>query len=398
MATSNNNKSTTVLVRPEGAVSLKEALEIVHGVAVGAQLPVILWGPPGVGKTKGLTDLFVKKLGYDELRVIVLSMSDPTDIKGVPHVVTKSVMRNGETREEHFTDWAADTIFAVPTGKKIAFFFDEIANAAPSVVAPAQKLIHEGVVGNVDIRGCPIVAASNDTTHRAGTNVLMAPVANRFVHVDVWPEIGDVADYGMASGWNSQIVAYLRMRQKYPAAFGDVVFRFDPRHDTRAFPTPRTIEYVAKIMDAGLEETLRRIALQGAIGQAWMNDFETFLSVYKNMPPIDAIIDGSYTNVPTEPNTLFALNGALIATLLNHHSGGLSKAKLTAEVDNVIAYTMGMEPEFAVQLMTDVTMAKDSTLVKNGTSLQGLKNFGPWMKKYSKFYSLAAQKAGASKP
>ena len=60
------------------------------GVCMGAQVPVILWGPPGQGKTSVIKDL---ALGQGRaLEIIMASIREPQDFAGLP-VVADGDMR-----------------------------------------------------------------------------------------------------------------------------------------------------------------------------------------------------------------------------------------------------------------------------------------------------------------
>src|ERR1700760_2641192 len=53
-------------------------------LAVAADLPVLLWGEPGIGKTAALTQL-AETLGLP-LTTVIASVHEPTDFSGLPIV------------------------------------------------------------------------------------------------------------------------------------------------------------------------------------------------------------------------------------------------------------------------------------------------------------------------
>ena len=66
-------------------------------LAGGAPQPVMLWGPPGIGKSD-IVKAVAQELGID-LRDIRLSQLDPVDLRGVPAV------------EDGQTKWATPSFF-----------------------------------------------------------------------------------------------------------------------------------------------------------------------------------------------------------------------------------------------------------------------------------------------
>jgi len=55
------------------------------GVCVEANVPVILWGPPGQGKTSVIKALAIKADRH--LEIILASIREPQDFAGLPSIV-----------------------------------------------------------------------------------------------------------------------------------------------------------------------------------------------------------------------------------------------------------------------------------------------------------------------
>src|SRR3990170_7430919 len=164
MARRDEERKSSFITRPDDAVSISKALEVIKYMSVEKGRAVMLWGPPGIGKTKANQKFFLSApsdggLGFDELRQIIVAWEDPTTGKGMPMV--RSMKLNGGPEIE-VTKWAVSDVWAVPHSKRVAYFFDELPNATPAVTSVFQKIMHEKVVGGINISGCPIVAAGND--------------------------------------------------------------------------------------------------------------------------------------------------------------------------------------------------------------------------------------------
>ena len=64
-----------------GQSAIVEAL----GVAVAARVPVLLWGPPGSGKTSALKAM-AHAMGWP-IEVVIASIREPSDFAGLPVVI-----------------------------------------------------------------------------------------------------------------------------------------------------------------------------------------------------------------------------------------------------------------------------------------------------------------------
>ncbi|KKK85320.1 hypothetical protein LCGC14_2774500, partial [marine sediment metagenome] len=83
-----------------------EALEI----AIKADRPAFLWGPPGVGKSNVVAQV-ADKMGYTLVDVRA-ALLDPVDLRGLP------VIEDGKVR------WCPPDF--LPKGKKKLLFLDEL--------------------------------------------------------------------------------------------------------------------------------------------------------------------------------------------------------------------------------------------------------------------------------
>lgn len=221
-----------------------EARLILGAIAVAVQtpgsggalgLPVLLWGPPGVGKTARINQL-AEALNF-RLTTVLASIRGPEDFLGLPALQT-----DAETgaRVTIFVPpkWARDLVALNPDNldwytrrplKPLAgllsapsstrapslppglpglpatarpgtkptvtlarglLFLDEITTAPPRVLAGLLRVIHERVVGDIDLPlSTAVLAAANPPEQAVGEAVqpLQPPLANRFIHLD-WPE------------------------------------------------------------------------------------------------------------------------------------------------------------------------------------------------------------------
>ncbi len=161
-------------------------------LAVAADLPVLLWGEPGIGKTAALTQL-AATLDLP-LTTVIASVHEPSDFSGLPIV--------GGNPAEHGVpmappDWAVRLVRA---GRGL-LFLDELSTAPPAVQAALLRLVLERRIGALKLPpGVRIVAAANPRSSAADGWELSPPLANRFVHLQ-WTHDHEVVVRGLGGTW-----------------------------------------------------------------------------------------------------------------------------------------------------------------------------------------------------
>ena len=178
-------RDTTTEPRPDTQL---EALTL----AVAADLPVLLWGEPGIGKTAALTQLAA---ALDlPLTTVIASVHEPSDFSGLP-VVGDDPAEQGVPMAP--PDWAVRLVRA---GRGL-LFLDELSTAPPAVQAALLRLVLERRVGALRLPpGVRIVAAANPRSSAADGWELSPPLANRFVHLQ-WTHDHEVVVRGLGGTW-----------------------------------------------------------------------------------------------------------------------------------------------------------------------------------------------------
>jgi AAA domain (dynein-related subfamily) len=186
----------------------------------GHHTPVMVWGPPGVGKSQIIAQIASR---HDVAVIdIRLSQMEPSDLRGIP-------FRVGD-----FVEWAVPAILpnAERHGQAGILFLDEITSAPPSVSAAAYQLI---------LDGWAIFAAGNRQGDRGVTYTMPAPLANRFSHFELDTHLDDWVAWAYANGIDERLIAFLRFRP-------ELLFDFDPTHNPVAFPSPRSWEFAHRAL------------------------------------------------------------------------------------------------------------------------------------------------------
>ncbi|MEU5805953.1 MoxR family ATPase [Streptomyces sp. NPDC047718] len=262
-------RDTTTEPRPDPQL---EALTL----AVAADLPVLLWGEPGIGKTAALTQL-AESLDLP-LTTVIASVHEPSDFSGLP-VIGDDPARDGVPMAP--PDWAVRLVRA---GRGL-LFLDELSTAPPAVQAALLRLVLERRVGALRLpAGVRIVAAANPRASAADGWELSPPLANRFVHLQ-WAHDHDVVVRGLGGTWPRATLPRLdpqKLRDAVDvarravcgllAARPALVHRL-PGNETRrgsAWPSPRSWEMslhlIAFATAAGSSREVLSLLVRGAVG------------------------------------------------------------------------------------------------------------------------------------
>lgn len=245
-------------------------------LAVAADLPVLLWGEPGIGKTAALTQLAA---ALDlPLTTVIASVHEPSDFSGLPIV--------GDDPAEHGVpmappDWAVRLVRA---GRGL-LFLDELSTAAPAVQAALLRLVLERRIGSLHLPpGVRIVAAANPRSSAADGWELSPPLANRFVHLQ-WTHDHEVVVRGLGGTWPRATLPRLDP-EELPAAVHfarravcgllsarpALVHRL-PSSETRRggpWPSPRswemTLRLIAFATAAGSSREVLSLLVRGTVG------------------------------------------------------------------------------------------------------------------------------------
>ncbi|MEU3572867.1 MoxR family ATPase [Kitasatospora sp. NPDC036755] len=245
-------------------------------LAVAADLPVLLWGEPGIGKTAALNQL-ADALDLP-LTTVIASVHEPSDFSGLP-VVGDDPARQGVPLAP--PDWAVRLVRA---GRGL-LFLDELSTAPPAVQAALLRLVLERRIGALRLPpGVRIVAAANPRSSAADGWELSPPLANRFVHLQ-WEHDHEVVVRGLGGVWPVATLPRLEPRALPEAvalarravcgllaARPELVHRL-PTTETRrggAWPSPRswdmTLRLVAFATAAGSSREVLSLLVRGAVG------------------------------------------------------------------------------------------------------------------------------------
>ncbi len=308
-----------------------------EGAAEGHHTPVMLWGPPGVGKSDIIAQVAQK---HDvPLLDIRLSQMEPSDLRGIPF------------RQGDLVEWAVPAMLpdAERHGETGILFLDEITSAPPSVSAAAYQLILDRRLGQYEIpEGWAIFAAGNRQGDRGVTYTMPAPLANRFSHFEIELNLDDWVAWAYANGIDERIIAFLRFRP-------EMLFDFDPAHNPVAFPSPRSWEFAHRALQKFNDRpTLLQGALQACVGPAAGIELNAFIATLDQLPDIEAILRGEETRTPKEIDLQYAVAASLV--------GHAIRVKGAPEAPEILGHILDYARQFrqremGVMLVSDMQRA-----------------------------------------
>lgn len=241
------------------------------------QISTMIWGPPGIGKSSIVGQLAQEhQFRFIDLR---LSQLAPTDLRGLP------VADNGLSK------WYPPEF--LPQDGAGILFLDELNMAPPAMQGVAQQLILDRRVGSYAVpEGWFIWAAGNRKEDRAAVFDMPAPLANRFIHLQVEPDFESFKAYALTQNIHEQIIAFLSFRST-------LLHKVDPQQP--AWCSPRSWVMASSLHWAGLD-------LAPAIGEAAAAEFAAYIQLYQTLPDLTPILEGNGSRIsfPSEPSTRYA--------------------------------------------------------------------------------------------
>lgn len=291
---------TKVVVDLMNAQEEQKSQQQAASIAITANLPVLIWGPPGIGKTEWVYALG-RAIGA-KVTVVLASTKDPADIAGIPRAKTGEVIP---------PPWAKDIDKSRRSGKKNILFLDEFTASIPMVQAALLRVVREKFIGELDLDppGVPedlrvrVVAAANEKEYSAAGMDLPAASANRFIHLkwrapdrSMWAKGILYGDWGeqyifeVTDNWRdspehfsarADVAAFL---QRYPALRHNMPER-DRKRQGMAWASPRTWEMAADALgavrflrrDHTVADRVESILIRGSVGNDAGKEFEKWL-------------------------------------------------------------------------------------------------------------------------
>lgn len=274
--------------------------------------PFMIWGDPGVGKSQIVAQaadalfMHIGKNGskrprdsyFRDLRAVLL---DPVDLMGIPII------------EKGRTCWAAPRM--LPSEGSGLLFFDELNRAPVMVQNACLQLVLDRRIGEYTLPDGWVVGAAGNYENETGVQRMPDALRSRFTHLRAEPDIDDWAAFANRQNYDAAVVAFVRFRP-------ELLHKYDRAQARKenAFPCPRTWEFASRIVQQGVSRSVEQGLLAGTVGEAAALEFAAFLSLYRELPDMDAMLANPDTApIPTKPALCYAVANALArkATMVN---------------------------------------------------------------------------------
>jgi hypothetical protein len=307
-------------------------------IALEADVPVLLWGEPGVGKTASVNAL-AAVLGWP-IETVLASLREPSDFAGLPVVI------DGDMRFAP-PDWARRLAGA----ERAICFFDEISTATPSVQKALLRVVHERIVGDLEMgSGVRMIAAANPAEVAAGGWDLSAPLANRFCHLD-WPIDPAVIAVGLTGAWPDAV--QLRIPEDWRGHCGRtaaVVSGFlmarphlaHSRPDeesaaSRGWPSPRAWDSLIRVLTAadraGASSEARLALAAGLVGDGCAVEFAAYERDLDLPDPESLLSDPKSYEKPKRDDQVHAVVASVVDATIRELTGRRWESALEVMVE-----------------------------------------------------------------
>jgi hypothetical protein len=334
------------------------------------QRPLFLWGPPGIGKselvegiTKDMSGLMI------DLR---LAQMDPTDIRGIPYF----------NKDLGVMDWAPPidlpseaTAAEYPI---VVLFLDEMNSAAPSVQAVAYQLILNRRVGKYKLPDNVVIVAAGNREGDKGVSYRMpAPLANRFVHLEMRVDFQSWMQWATENRIHKDVIGYISFAKQD-------LYDFDPKSSSRSFATPRSWTFVSELLDDGIADSTTTDMVAGTIGEGTAVKFMAHRRIAGQMPKPEDILSGKVKELAIkEISAMYSLTISMCYELQDAYTkfGKEDNAKWHEMADYFFKFMMD-------NFTTEVTvMGARVALTTYGLPFipNKLKNFDEFHKKFGRY-------------
>ena len=305
---------------------------------IGERVPLHIWGACGVGKSQIVAQVACD-LDYDFLDVRAVQL-DPVDLRGLPRIA------------EDQTEWVPPKF--LPTSGKGILFLDELTAAPQMTQAGCYQLVLDRRLGEYVLpEGWVVIAAGNPASERGVHFAMPRPLRNRFVHLDLEPDLDDWCRWAVKAQVRPEIIAFLRFKP-------ELLHTADATSDANAWPTPRSWEMASQVLCgiarrqktqflSGASEFEAQL-LDGTVGPAAASELVAFIRLFRQLPSIDEILlNPTSAPLPREPSAQIAIATAL------------GRALSDTSVGRGIAYLDRMPTEMRVMAMRDAA-ARDTAI------------------------------------
>lgn len=313
------------------AQQFKKALQI----AINAQVPLWVWGQSGIGKS-AIIRTVTAALNREHVDVRPTQM-DPVDM-GIPYVKDGVCFRA-------IPNW-------LPTDGNTLIAVEELPDAPISVQCALYQLVLERRLGDYSLPdGAYICATGNRAKDGGNYNQPPAPLMNRFLHIELESGYDSWLEWA-SGGYENDTVDVIEAKPITPHIRAEIraffAWRKDllvqqPHKQDYAFCTPRSVEFLSRVLDQQPSDDVVGDLIRGTIGSGTGYEFLGFLKTWQSLPQLSAIIrDPLSVPVPQDLSASYATSIYLSSNWDKTNSKSLC------------AYIQRLSPEFGCLFLKDV--------------------------------------------
>ena len=299
---------------------------------------VMLWGPPGIGKSQAVRQIADnirertgKRVNITDVRLMLFN---PVDLRGIPTA----------NEDKTLAVWLRPQIFQMdesPDAVNI-LLLDEISAAPQSVQAAAYQITLDRSIGEHKLpENCIVIAAGNRITDKSVAYNMPRALANRLLHIEIKCDANSWHDWAVVKGIHRYVTSYLEYNPTALLHSDDL--------GNLAFPTPRSWEMVSNIL-TNINEDVTSIKplITGCIGSSAAYSFIKWCDLFSNLPKVTDILTGAKVSLANHEELYLALKSEIVSYIGVH-----PKRKY---IDNCINFALKQSWKFRTGLLHDLAL------------------------------------------
>jgi hypothetical protein len=304
--------------------------------------PVMIWGPPGVGKSSVIRDIAHDLgIGYIDVR---LAQREPIDIRGLP------VPTDDGVHWQISAEWPRDR-----DGRGI-IIFDELTAADRTLQVAAYEFILDRKLGDLYTvpEGWYIVGAGNRASDRAVATTMSSALANRFLHVEIEADAQSWIKWALRHNIHPLVTGFIRFKP-------ECLFNMDGNLE-RGWPSPRSWERISTVLhlaegERTANQRMLEISIEGLVGTGAGVEFNAYRQWSGEIANVlELMLNPDKTvEIPQRADQKYAICSAMVYHLWKGRDNSRGKVLL----DGFFRISLKLSSDFAAMAMIDAMHGPD---------------------------------------
>ena len=262
------------------------------------QRPILLMGPPGIGKTQ-IMEQIARECGIALVSYTITHHTRQSAV-GLPFIVKKNYGEEEFSVTEYTMSEIISSVYdkMEKTGLKEGILFIDEINCVSETLAPMMLQFLQGkTFGNQKVpEGWVIVTAGNPPEYNKSVREFDVVTLDRIKKIDVEADFDVWKEYAYQQGIHPAVISYLELRRKN-------FYRMENTVDGRIFATARGWEDLSRLIQ--VYETLdkevdREVVYQYIQHPMIAKDFAAYLALcnkYKTDYAVEDLLQGKWTPI-----------------------------------------------------------------------------------------------------